>query len=79
MGSIGSGSTSTGVIASGALLATCAPDDAAALQQLWSSHGWTSRVIGTVTPVEAGLRASRGGEPTRFPHFVVDEITKLFA
>ncbi|MEZ4556496.1 MAG: AIR synthase-related protein [Caldilineaceae bacterium] len=48
-----------GVIASGALLATCAPDDAAALQQLWSSHGWTSRVIGTVTPVEAGLRASR--------------------
>ena len=68
-----------GVIASGALLATCAPDDAAALQQLWSSHGWTSRVIGTVTPVEAGLRASRGGEPTRFPHFAVDEITKLFA
>ncbi|MEZ4611878.1 MAG: AIR synthase-related protein [Caldilineaceae bacterium] len=67
-----------GVIASGALLATCAPDDAAALQELWSSHGWTSCAIGTVTPVEAGLRASRAARAARF-HFVVDEITKLFA
>ncbi|MCB0162232.1 MAG: hypothetical protein KDD83_29040, partial [Caldilineaceae bacterium] len=67
-----------GVIASGALLATCAQDDVAPLQQLWSSHGWTSRVIGTVTPVEAGMHAVRGGAPTRFPRFAVDEITKLF-
>ena len=35
-----------GTIASGALLATCAPEDAARILQLWAQAGWPGTVIG---------------------------------
>ncbi len=68
-----------GTIASGALLATCAPDNVAALRQCWSAQDWPSCVIGTITSAADGLHAVREGVETLFPDFVTDEITKLFA
>jgi hydrogenase maturation factor len=68
-----------GVIASGALLATAQEAQVALLRQCWADHGWPSAVIGHVTPVEQGLTAQWAGQPTPFPRFAVDEITKLWA
>ncbi len=68
-----------GVIASGALLATAAPAQAKRLKTLWETHGWPVSIIGQVLVPEAGLRARRGKHQVPFPHFTVDEITKLWA
>jgi hydrogenase maturation factor len=38
-----------GTIASGALLATSAPDDAKQLMELWAQAGWSSAIIGRMT------------------------------
>lgn len=35
-----------GTIASGALLATCAPENASTLMQLWAQAGWSSAIVG---------------------------------
>ncbi|CAN5648284.1 AIR synthase family protein [soil metagenome] len=67
-----------GVIASGALLATAAPPQAEMLMTLWETHGWPVSIIGQVLAPEAGLRAHRGKQLVPFPHFAVDEITKLW-
>ncbi len=67
-----------GTIASGALLATAAPADLPALQQVWAELGQPVSVIGRLTPAEAGLQARAGGVACPFPRFPVDEITKLF-
>ncbi len=73
-----------GTIASGALLATCAPQNAAALQQAWQNVGWRSAVIGTVTARAAdgtapALCATVAGESVPYPQFATDEITRLYA
>lgn len=67
-----------GTIASGALLATAAPEDVPALLQRWSDIGWAGRVIGRITPSESGCVATRCGSVVPFPAFPVDEITKLW-
>jgi hydrogenase maturation factor len=67
-----------GVIASGALLATCAPEHAPQLVQRWQEHGWPGQVIGRATGEHHSLLATRHGRPVRFPTFIVDEITKLW-
>ncbi len=67
-----------GVIASGALLATAALNQVDALQRCWAELGWSSTIIGEVTAPEKGLVAHSGGHLVEFPHFAVDEITKLW-
>lgn len=67
-----------GVIASGAVLATAPPAQAELILQQWRAHGWPASVIGRVLPAEAGLRSHRSGRSVAFPHFTVDEITKLW-
>lgn len=67
-----------GVLASGALLATAAPQHVDALLQLWSQAGWPVAVIGQVLAQGEGLYARRHGQIAPFPVFAVDEITKLW-
>lgn len=67
-----------GVIASGALLATCAPDDVETLLTAWRAQGTGGRVIGHATDQPQTRTALRHGQPVAFPAFAVDEITKLW-
>lgn len=67
-----------GVIASGALLATAPAANLEPLQKLWLAHGWTSAQVGRVVAKTEGITAYRQGQPTPFPHFATDEITKLW-
>jgi len=68
-----------GTIASGSLLATCAPENADALQALWRAGGRESAIIGRVLPESEGLRARRNGHSCPFPVFAADELTRLWA
>ena len=72
-----------GTIASGALLATCAPEAANALMAQWTQAGWSGTIIGRMVSRAAqdtapALTALRGGKRISFPTFAVDEITKLW-
>ena len=67
-----------GTLASGALLATCAPEQAPELLRRWGEIGWSAAVIGRVLPEDAGMWALHHGERTPLPTFSVDEITKLW-
>ena len=68
-----------GVIASGALLATAAPQHVGAVLAAWRECGWPGAVIGHITPHAGIYAARRDGKPAPFPHFAADEITKLWA
>ncbi len=68
-----------GVIASGALLATAAPENVQRLLALWAEVRWPGAVIGRILPGAGDYRATRGGESVPFPTFAVDEITRLWA
>ena len=68
-----------GVIASGALLATAAPQHVGAVLAAWRECGWPGAVIGHITPHAGIYSARRDGKPAPFPHFAADEITKLWA
>lgn len=68
-----------GTIASGALLATCVPANAEAVRQIWAGLGWSSAVIGRITPEADGLVALSQGQAVPFPSFSADEITRLFS
>jgi hydrogenase maturation factor len=68
-----------GTIASGALLATCAPENAEHLIAAWRQAGWSGAVIGRMTATAQGspaLKAWRAGQPVPFPTFPTDDITK---
>lgn len=67
-----------GVIASGALLATAAPEHVDGLLELWGGAGWQGTVIGRILPDAAQYVALRGGTAVPFPTYTVDEITKLW-
>lgn len=67
-----------GVIASGALLATCAPAAAETILTAWRARGVSGRIIGTLTPLPGERSARRNGNLVPFPTFTVDEITKLW-
>lgn len=67
-----------GTIASGALLAACAPAHVAALLALWAELEWPAGVIGRVEEAPYGLRATRAGRATPFPVFAADELTRLW-
>jgi hydrogenase expression/formation protein HypE len=67
-----------GLIASGALLLTCAPQDAPAVLAAWRAVGIAGQAIGTITSQERGtlLADARGTAPLR--QFERDEIARLF-
>ncbi len=67
-----------GTIASGALLATAAPANVAALQSVWGQLGVDSAVIGRILPADEGIYALRHGQRGELPRFDADEIVKLW-
>ena len=67
-----------GTIASGSLLLTLAPADAALVLHACAREGIDCAFIGQVVPREAGLTLVEGGRPRALPTFPQDEITKLF-
>jgi hydrogenase maturation factor len=67
-----------GVIASGALLLTCPPEEADRLVAAWDARGIAGRIIGEVTPPEAGCRLVGVGGEVPLPRFVRDEVARLF-
>ncbi len=67
-----------GAIASGSLLCTVAPEDGPVLQRVLTDLGWPVREIGTTTDAPGTLVAIQAGEPVPWPHFVADEITRLW-
>ncbi len=67
-----------GVIASGALLLTCPPEQADRLVAAWESRGIAGRVIGTVMPPEEGLCLVDAEGTVPLPRFPRDEVARLF-
>jgi hydrogenase maturation factor len=67
-----------GVIASGSLLVTCPVEDADRLVAAWDAQGIEGRVIGRVTPREAGCRLVRSEGEVPLPRFARDEVARLF-
>jgi hydrogenase expression/formation protein HypE len=68
-----------GTLASGALLLTVDKRAADSLAEVLGGSGYTSALIGRVTPADAGLVATRSGVCAPWPEFAADEITKVFA
>ncbi|MEX1019256.1 MAG: AIR synthase-related protein, partial [Litorilinea sp.] len=66
-----------GVIASGALLATCAAEHADAILAAWRTLGRPGAIVGRFTDDPATRRATRGDKAVDFPYFAADEITRL--
>ena len=67
-----------GTIASGALLMTLAPADAALVLHACAREGIDCAFIGQVVPQPDGITLVEGGRPRQMPVFPRDEITKLF-
>jgi hydrogenase expression/formation protein HypE len=67
-----------GVIASGALLLTCPPEQADRLVAAWEARGIAGSIIGTVTPPEAGLTLVGAEAAVPLPRFLRDEVARLF-
>jgi len=67
-----------GVIASGALLLTCPSGQAERLVAAWEAEGITGRIIGSVGPLETGLRLVGAGREVPLPRFPRDEVARLF-
>ena len=67
-----------GTIASGSLLLTLAPADAALVLHACAREGIDCAFIGQVVPRDEGLALLEGGRPRPLPTFPQDEITKLF-
>jgi hydrogenase maturation factor len=67
-----------GTIASGSLLLTLAPADAALALHACAREGIDCAFIGQVVPRDAGLTLVESGRPRALPTFPQDEITKLF-
>jgi hydrogenase maturation factor len=53
-----------GTIASGALLATCAPNHASTVLQCWAQVGWRGAVIGHITSDSTGQNLDQAGKQT---------------
>jgi len=67
-----------GTIASGALLLTLAPSDAATLLHACAREGIACAFIGQVVPKEQGVTLVESGKASPMPVFPQDEIAKLF-
>jgi hydrogenase expression/formation protein HypE len=68
-----------GLIASGALLITCAPGTSAAIINALGAEGISANVIGRMTSRGEPAVINRNGQPTKpLPVFARDEIARLF-
>jgi hydrogenase expression/formation protein HypE len=67
-----------GLIGSGSLLICCAPEASTVLIERLQQAGIAAARIGRVLEEGAGIEARDQGVPVEWPHFAVDEITKLF-
>jgi hydrogenase maturation factor len=68
-----------GLIGSGSLLICCRPKHASRLEADVRREGIAVTRIGAVGELGGGVQAVKGGRPTRWPSFAVDEIARLFA
>ena len=68
-----------GTIASGSLLLTLAPADAAIVLHACAREGIECAFVGQVVPREESVVLVEGGRPRTMPVFQRDEITKIFA
>ncbi len=66
-----------GMIASGALLLTCLPEEADRLVAAWQAQGIQGGIIGTVTPPEAGVWLVDAEGAVPLPRFARDEVARL--
>jgi hydrogenase expression/formation protein HypE len=66
-----------GLIASGALLLTCAPDAADRVLSAWAAAGIDGTLIGHVTPPEEGCRLITRSGAMPLPRFPRDEVARL--
>ena len=67
-----------GLIGSGSLLIVCTPDAADTIMEKVRSVGIDITCIGTVVSPGSGVEALRDGQPTAWPVFERDELSKLF-
>ena len=67
-----------GMIASGALLLTCAPRDAERLVAAWRAGGIAGTIIGQVTSEGEGCRLIGPPQDEPLPRFARDEVARLF-
>jgi HAD superfamily hydrolase (TIGR01509 family) len=67
-----------GLIGSGSLLISCRPDSVAGLRDQVTASRIDIVEIGEVTNREPGIDATAGNVSVQWPHFEVDEITRLF-
>ena len=68
-----------GLIGSGSLLVCCRPDRADRLLSEMKKAAIMATDIGVVTEAGPGIDAVEKEIPVAWPHFDVDEITRLFA
>jgi hydrogenase maturation factor len=67
-----------GLIGSGSLLICCRPDRADRLMRAMAQSGIMITDIGVVTAAGSGIHALENDRTVPWPHFDVDEITRLF-
>ena len=67
-----------GLIGSGSLIICCRPYSSEGLQQKLADVGISVAVIGEVRDAGQGVEAVRNRQPTAWPTFEADEITRLF-
>ncbi|MFO7716571.1 AIR synthase-related protein [Desulfosarcina sp.] len=67
-----------GLIGSGSLLICCRPDRTDRLLRAMAQAGIVITEIGVVTAAGPGIDALENDQPAAWPHFDVDEITRLF-
>jgi hydrogenase maturation factor len=67
-----------GTIASGALLIVAPAEDASTIQGALRDNGIRCAAIGRIVPASEGVMLASGQSRRPLPHFICDEITKLF-
>ena len=67
-----------GIIASGALLITVAPQETAQLLDAFQRQRIQASVIGRAVPIDEGRSLWNQGNQTPLPIFHQDELTKIF-
>jgi HAD superfamily hydrolase (TIGR01509 family) len=67
-----------GLIGSGSLLICCRTEHCDRLLERLRAAGIAATVIGQVMAAGSGIDARRAGQSAEWPHFDVDEITRLF-
>jgi hydrogenase maturation factor len=67
-----------GLLASGALLVVCAPEETDVLLETIRSYETEAFVIGRFVPEEEGIKLEEDGQLIDLPYYTADEITRIF-